>query len=106
MEEDSNTPASPAGSATPTQDEPASPDEAPASPDETPASPDGGPASPDGGPASPDGGGTPTLDEPASPDSSKAATPTQDEGKIFGCDDRVMVTVCTMLAKVLKLIWC
>ena len=100
MEEDSNTPASPAGSATPTQDEPASPDEAP-------ASPDGGPASPEGdAPASPDGGGTPTLDEPASPDSSKAATPTQDEGMIFGYDDRVMVIVCTMLAKVLKLIWC
>ena len=93
MEEDSKTPASPAGSATPTQDEPASPDEAPASPE--------GDA-----PASPDGGGTPTLDEPASPDSSKATTPTQDEGMIFGYDDRVMVIVCTMLAKVLKLIWC
>ena len=106
MEEDSKTPASPAGSATPTQDEPASPDEAPASPDEAPASPDGGPARPDGGPASPAGGGTPALAEPASPDSSKAATPTQDEGMIFGYDDRVMVIVCTMLAKVLKLIWC
>lgn len=73
MEAGNDTPASPSGSTTPTQDEPLSPDAGPASPDgEAPASPDA--------PASLDGGGTPIQDEPASPDGSGGGTPTRDEG--------------------------